>query len=378
MARPGGPRARGPPDAARPAARGGRGHGPADATSGWSSSIRLAVDFDDIVADRSALAAADGRRRGLRPDAPGPLLRADHRLAPPAPRPFLLWCHLGSLGTTWDAPLGVPPALLDRGRPASRRARPRCPTACLAEDPDPDEVLGFAQAYAGQVSLLDTCLGGLWEALGGTSGRQGDAARADLRPGLSAGRAPPAGARATKPSTASWSTCRSVLRFPDGLGAAARSQALVEPADLWATLLDCWRARRRPARLRPPASAAGPRGGRRCCATGWCSPATAPSGPSAPRPGISAWPRRAELFVKPDDRWEVNNVAVRCLEVVECLEDAWASTSRRSRPAVTDLPPLAKVLVEGAGVILFQIPRSARQIQSRLLSDAAGTCGNLR
>ena len=45
--------------------------------------------------------------------------------------PFLLWCHLGGLGTTWDAPLRVPPGVLGAGRSAAarlgRRARPNAP-----------------------------------------------------------------------------------------------------------------------------------------------------------------------------------------------------------------------------------------------------------
>jgi hypothetical protein len=55
-----------------------------------------------------------------------------------------------------------------------------------------------------------------------------------------------------------------------------------------------------------------------------------------------------ELFAKPDDRWEVNNVAVRCPEVVECLGDAlteFDQTVQHGRLA--DLPPLSAALVEG-------------------------------
>ena len=115
-----------------------------------------------------------------------------------------------------------------------------------------------------------------------------------------------------------------LIRFPDGLGAAARSQALVEPSDLWATLLDCWRIAGVPrlAHGRQPHAARARRGRRGAGPAGAGRPG-APSGRSARPPGISAPAGSApELFVKPDDRWEVNNVAVRCLEVVECLQDA--------------------------------------------------------
>lgn len=65
-----------------------------------------------------------------------------------------------------------------------------------------------------------------------------------------------------------------------------------------------------------------------------------------------AWYLRAnldpELFVKPDDRWEVNNVAVRCLDVVENLQDTLteyelALPERR----ISELPPLTDVLLNG-------------------------------
>ena len=39
-----------------------------------------------------------------------------------------------------------------------------------------------------------------------------------------------------------------------------------------------------------------------------------------------------ELFAKPDDFWEVNNVAPRCQEVVECLGDALTEFEQTFRP----------------------------------------------
>ena len=39
-----------------------------------------------------------------------------------------------------------------------------------------------------------------------------------------------------------------------------------------------------------------------------------------------------ELFAKPDDRWEVNNVTCRCPEVVEGLQAALAQYSWPFRP----------------------------------------------
>ena len=138
------------------------------------------------------------------------------------------------------------------------------------------------------------------------------------------------------------------MRFPDNRGAAVRSQALVEPADLWATLLDYWGLGDGCRRRRPPACC--PRRGARspCTATGSAPAARPRSGPSAPRPGISAAPGEPELFAKPDDYWEANNVALRCREVVECLEDALVEFEQTLQVGQTaDLPPLSDVLLNG-------------------------------
>jgi hypothetical protein len=114
------------------------------------------------------------------------------------------------------------------------------------------------------------------------------------------------------------------MRFPDGLGGGARTQAMVEPADLWATLLD-WHglsdqarsptgrsllplARGESQSLRDRLGIAG-LGGERAMAT-------------------PAWYLRvaanAELFTWPDDLWQVNNCADRCGQVVEELRKVLA------------------------------------------------------
>ncbi len=141
-----------------------------------------------------------------------------------------------------------------------------------------------------------------------------------------------------------------ILRFPDRLGAAARSQALVEPADLWATLLDRWRiaavppsptgdslmplVREEQVPSRERLVLAG-RGQERAIRT-------------------PAWYLRKaeppELYAKPDDLWEVNNVAIRCQEVVDRLLDAADQFEQAIYSGtLADLPPLDDVLVEGLG-----------------------------
>ena len=310
--------------------------------------------------------------------------------------PFLLWCHLGSLGATWDAPLRLRQSYCEPGDPPPPES-PEVPDRVLPADHDPDELLGIVQSYAGQTSLLDACLDAFLGFLDGLP-----AAGETLLVLLSA-RGFPLGehGRVGPCDAALFSELVHVpwmMRFPDGAGAAARSQALAEPSDLWATLLDWWglgekgrrkrglapfvlKTQRRKRGLAPfvrstrravPAKGACPlfrpfsrpqpraccrwsaRGKRRhggkgdwdllsqhpegrsgksgekgdsplmCAAPsgpfgqmgtvpfspaiGSASSATGPSGRSAPPRGISAPGGQPQLFAKPDDRWEINDV----------------------------------------------------------------------
>ena len=127
-----------------------------------------------------------------------------------------------------------------------------------------------------------------------------------------------------------------------------RSQAIVEPTDLWATLLDWWSVEDTPhtptaASVLPIVRQQSDSIRDRLCIRG---------------KGIDrairtpAWYLRTaaepELYAKPDDRWEVNNVASRCQEVVECLQDAmlqYELTLPVGR--VAELPALSDVLLNG-------------------------------
>lgn len=79
-----------------------------------------------------------------------------------AREPFSLWIHTRGLGSPWDAPLEY----RDRYSDEEEAPPPRfvdVPQLVLRDDYDPDELLGYCQAYAGQVRLLDECLAGLME-----------------------------------------------------------------------------------------------------------------------------------------------------------------------------------------------------------------------
>jgi arylsulfatase A-like enzyme len=272
---------------------------------------------------------------------------------PTARPPFLLWCHLASLGTIWDAPPEYRLAYWEEGDPPPPNSA-EVPDLMLPEDHDPDQLFGLSQAYAGQVSLLDTCLGALLGVID-----EGPASQDTLLALVSARGYPLGEHRRVGPcDRALYSELVHVpfvLRFSDLSGAAARSQALVEPADLWATLLDWCNIADPPAS--PSAASLLPLVRQqvaavrdRLCITGgdtdqairtpaWYLRACAGGCPT---------PTTPELFAKPDDRWDVNNVSDRCHEVVEFLQQALDQYQRTLQTGpVTDLPPLSEVLLSG-------------------------------
>ena len=260
--------------------------------------------------------------------------------------PFLLWCHLGGLGTAWDAPLEFRRAYREEGDPEPSKSAD-VPEMTLADDADPDEWLPLAQAYAGQVSLLDTCLGALLEFIDGRPLAE------ETVVVLTGARGFPLGEhrRLGPCDEAIYGElvhAPLMIRFPDRRISAGRSQTLIEPADLWAGLLRIGGVDDLPDS--PTAgdltSLVGPRLGQlheRLCVVG----------PSGDRPiRTPAWYLRIgaepELFAKPDDRWEVNNVANRCQEVVDRLEDVFSQYEQATQTGHTsDLAPLAEILASG-------------------------------
>ena len=206
-----------------------------------------------------------------------------------------------------------------RRRPSSSK----CRTDWLPERFDPDELLGITHAYAGQVALLDACLGGLLDHLQ-VSGR---AETTQLT--LLAARGFPLGEhlRVGACDAALYNELVQIawlMRFPDGLGRLARTQALVQPFDLPLTLLD-WLDIDRGQFGSPTSASLVPviRGDQEAIRDHLCLVSEADRAIRTP-----AWMLRqpaqgpSELYAKPSDRWEVNEVSRLCGEVVEGLQQA--------------------------------------------------------
>lgn len=267
-----------------------------------------------------------------------------------ATQPFFLWLHSQGMGAAWDAPDEFRQQYAELDEPEPPRLL-TVPCRRLTGDEDPDEIWGICQAYAGQVSLVDACLGGLLEFLDGEScGRETLLSVVAAR-GFPLGRNGTIGAA----DNALYSELAQVpwlMRLPGGLGAAVRSQALVQPCDLAPTMTDLLGVGKRSespiARnllpliredaesVRDRVCLVGAEGERAIRTPAWYL--RLPGGDEQAA-------RSPELFAKPDDRWDQNDVADRCPEVVDGLRQALDELETHIRGgALGDLPPLGESL----------------------------------
>ena len=209
---------------------------------------------------------------------------------------------------------------------------------------DPDWLLGIQHACAGQVVLLDACMEVLVDAIDASRAAENSLLIVTSPRGFPLGEHHRVGA------------CDHALfgeliqiplfcRFPEGKSASVRERGLIQPASLYDTLADWFDVLPRPAShwassfLLPSEESASFRDRGFSVATGYQAVRT---------PGwflCTAREDEHKLFVKPDDRWEVNDVASRREDVVELLLEVLhdARGKRHGEP----LGELAQVLVDG-------------------------------
>lgn len=265
-------------------------------------------------------------------------------LVQPRRRSSLTWVHAQGLQGAWDAPREFRNQFAEEDDPLPPEFVVP-PQKRLVKPYDPDELLGVTYAYAGQVALLDVCLGALLDALTALD----DADRPLLI--VTSPRGYPLGehgllGHGDDSLHAESLNVPCLIRFPDQAHAAHRSRDLIQPSDVYATMLDwgqalsdadrSWgqsllpliRGQWQPARDRAAAMV----GEHRTIRTPAWSLLHHPDG-------------SRELFAKPDDRWEVNEVSQRCEHVAHELEAAleqFQQAVQTGRPA--DLPPLPEQL----------------------------------
>lgn len=273
----------------------------------------------------------------------GQLLAAAAEWVATAPRPFALWLHARAFHGPWDAPFELRNRFAEEDDPEPPTFV-EVPELWLPADFDPDQLLGITHAYAGQMLALDESLGTFLEALdqsqlAGTTqltlvAPRGFALGEHLRVGKGDE------ALFNEVSQLVW-----LMRFPDGRGKLARSQALAQLTDLPRMLLDYLGVERAPLGAGSASTLLDVMAGRaeelrdRLCLI------------SQHDRGLrtSAWYLRQphggppELYAKPADRWEVNEVSRLLPEIVIGLEAALAESLQPNSPG--QQTPLAAELV---------------------------------
>jgi arylsulfatase A-like enzyme len=237
--------------------------------------------------------------------------------------PRLLWAHSRGMYGPWDAPIELQDSLLDDGDPQPVEST-QPPDLMLSPSDDPDSAFRYACAYAAQMMVLDES----WDGIMQTIESNGDAAGWIVV--LIGARGFPLGEHrriggVDEKIHAEQLHVPYLVRFPNGFGRLARSGQLAAPIDLLPTLLAATGERVAPryghgdglnsipralaarAPWRDALVATGTSGAQAIRTLDWCL-----------RKDVAS-KVDAELYVRPDDRWEANDVAKLCPEVVESL-----------------------------------------------------------
>lgn len=238
--------------------------------------------------------------------------------------PQLIWIHARGMYGPWDAPLELQESLLDEGDPPPiEETTP--PNLILLGSDDPDLAFRYSCAYAAQVMVLDAC----WRNLQRIIDSQPDAQNwlvmlIGLR-GYSLGEHGYIGGEDVRlygeTLHVPW-----IVRFPAERARLMRSHRLVSHLDILPTLVSCANESHKQelsydgrsilplvGSSRAPWEdihlAVGPDGQRAIRTAEWCLKVAASSEDAS------------ELYVRPDDRWEMNNVAKLLPDVVQNLSD---------------------------------------------------------
>ena len=260
-----------------------------------------------------------------------------------APRePFCLWVHARGMAGPWDAPLEMRNRFADEDDPQPPPLV-EVPDHWLPDDFDPDESLGIKHAYAGQMALLDLCLGAFLDEFDASPLAENTQLTFISTAGYPLGDhrriGPCDDALYNELTQLVW-----MMRFPDGLGKLSRTQALVQPSDLPATLLEWLELDRA-----------------RFAGTGASSLLSLIRGEvESLRDRLlmvgrhdralrtPAWHLRQpltgapELYSKPADRWEASEVANLLPDIVLGMQAALDEIA--STGSIGDLPPLEEAL----------------------------------
>ncbi|MEM9656850.1 MAG: sulfatase-like hydrolase/transferase [Planctomycetota bacterium] len=259
----------------------------------------------------------------------------------------LLWLHCGGMRKRWEAPIAWSAELLDEEDPAPA-AFSTPPQRHITDDPD--EILVHRAAYGAEVALLDRRIGELLDFLQDAGLDESTLILLVGARGFALGEHGCVGAGCQQLySELLHVPC--IVRVPEKT-ANGRIQRLALPADLPATLLHWFTASgsgREPSQQRPrwwgrsllsddrwteSASlpwviARGENGEAAVRTPAWMLRRSAVTVPNAAHT-VPETESRCELFVKPDDRWEANEISALRSDVAERLLGVLAASERRS------------------------------------------------
>jgi arylsulfatase A-like enzyme len=240
----------------------------------------------------------------------------------------------------WDAPLELQQSLLDEDDPPPiENVSP--PDFVISGNDDPDTAFRSSSAYAAQVMAFDASWQSLLDAI--------DASDSQWLVILIGARGFPLGEHRRIGGIDSRVYAEQLhvpwlIRFPDGRSRLVRSSALTTHLDVMPTLLD-WLDEGTPRTSSPfdglsalPLAESSPSvsrnallsagdEGRFCLRTPhWCLHDSLPHEQAAKSTETNE--NASELFVRPDDRWEANDVSKLCPETVEELRGAASAVLR--------------------------------------------------
>ncbi|MDG2015132.1 MAG: hypothetical protein P8J33_16625 [Pirellulaceae bacterium] len=258
--------------------------------------------------------------------------------------PFLAVIHLTNLTRVWDAPLEMRDKYRDEEDPEALKM---VTAVQQTGDFDPDEILGVTHAYGAQLETLDTCLDvflqemqldGLWE---------------NTRMVLAGMRGFPLGHRGQIGHALSH-LASDALRVPLWVRPADAEAEWMSPARTheltsiseWLSIATGWISGEKNERMESVLQGRTDDPQMACHGVVICENAAAaiwtPAWLLVEKEG------EIELFVKPEDRWDVNPVQDRCRGVAEDLEKTLADACRKLRAhEAPDLNSLADELVFG-------------------------------
>lgn len=257
-------------------------------------------------------------------------------------KPGLFWLHSSSLTHCWDAPLELRQALADEEDP-DVPTLVAAPSESSTEPLDPDHTLGLGQAYGGEILALDQLLGGLLDQL------DQHPALADTLLIVTSPRGFPLGVHGQVGPAAGnlYSDLLQVpmlARFPGMRNDGQRDYHVAQPPTIYKLLTD-WFGLLAHTDQAPGDSTAHPLPG---------DPAAESSygysiGEEQAAIRTAAWFYRryrgaqVELYAKPDDVWELNEVAELRADVVhemQLLEEQLQASLLTSPSLAPALPAL--------------------------------------